>query len=51
MTHCNYGTVDHWAVVDLQNILRFIVRLSELIVKSTYDGDLQRAEISLRNIV
>jgi len=36
---------------DLQNILRFIVRLSELIVRSTYDGDLQSAEIFLRNIV
>ena len=36
---------------DLQNILQFIIRLSELIVRSTYDSDLQRAEISLRNIL
>jgi len=36
---------------DLQNILRFIIRLTELIVRSTYDGDLQCAEISLRNIL
>ena len=34
---------------DLQNILRFIVRLSKFIVRSTYDNDLQRASISLRN--
>jgi len=27
------------------------LRLSELIVRSTYDGDLQRAEISIGNIV
>jgi len=36
---------------NLQNILQFIVRLSELIVRSTYDSDLQCPEISLRNIV
>jgi len=36
---------------DLENIFRFVVSLSGLIVRSTYDGDLQRAELSLRNIV
>ena len=36
---------------DLQNILRFIIRLSEFIVRSTYDGDLKHAKISLMNIV
>ena len=36
---------------DLQNILRFIVILSEFIVRSTYYSDLRRAKISLRNIV
>jgi len=30
--------------LDLQNILRFIIR-------STYDSDLKRAKISLKNIV
>ena len=29
----------------------YCLRLSELIVRSTYDGDLQRAEISIGNIV
>jgi len=37
---------------DLQNILQFFIRLSsKFIVPSTYDSDLRRAKISLRNIV
>jgi len=36
---------------DLQTILRFIVRFSELIVRSTYASDFQRDKTYLRNIV
>ena len=39
-THMNQGP-------DLQNISRFIIRLYKFIVRSTYDSDLKRAEISL----
>jgi len=36
---------------DLQNILRLSCDYRKFIARSTYDSDLKRAEISLRNIV
>jgi len=36
---------------DLQNTLRFFIRLSEVCRRSTYDSDLKRAKISLGYIV
>ena len=35
----------------LPNILRFILDYRKFVVRSTYDSDLQRAKIFLRNIV